>query len=135
MRSMDGMSHLSFVDVFLTFEDSIISMSAECMLVQLFFSGETFGATLALKMSKGWNVVSVVLQMCFCKGTTVSDRPVQDTFKKYQDTDIFKILSETKYLDTYTCKIPSEKIPRCRYFLRKKYLDTDTFKILSEKSI
>ena len=34
-------------------------------------------------------------------------RPVQDTFKKYLDTDTFS----------------------------KKYLDTDTFKILSEKSI
>ena len=40
----------------------------------------------------------------FCQD---SIRPVQDTFKKYLDTDTFS----------------------------KKYLDTDTFKILSEKSI
>ena len=44
-------------------------------------------------------------------------RPVQDTFKKYLDTDT----CPKKYLDTDT--------------LRKKYLDTDAFKIPSEKSI
>jgi len=33
------------------------------------------------------------------------NRPVQDTFKKYLDTDTFL----KKYLDTNTFKIPSEK--------------------------
>ena len=42
-------------------------------------------------------------------------RPVPDTFKRYLDTDSFKI-PQKKYLDTDTLKILSEKVSRYIYF-------------------
>ena len=58
-------------------------------------------------------------------------RPVQDTFKKYLDTNTFS----KKYLDIDTLRKKYLATDTFWDTLRKKYLDTDTFEILSQKSI
>ena len=53
-------------------------------------------------------------------------RPVPDTFKRYLDTDNFKI-PQKKYLDIYTFNIFLGKKYLNRKYSQKMYLNTDTF--------